>query len=313
MVAQLEALLSREHQPSAPFPIPAIDGEPPRYVVAQRGHDPGPARGDARRVGGGPAHHLGARRDRHELPRALDARRPRRPLRRDRRVPWHTLTQRDERLWTEEVVELFLDVGATGRSYAEVEWNPVNAVVDLWVDRPENRFDKEWNVAGSREPRPPRGKAAGRATGWTAVALLPWKALASKAPPGTALPPKPGDRWRFNVFRIERPGGPKEPEKDARFLAWSPDGEPELPRPPRLPGARLRRDVEARGALALALVPWRGETASRPRRRRRLHPATRRAAMAMGCTATVRVCGPDAAALPGSSAPRSTRSTASTG
>jgi uncharacterized sulfatase len=38
------------------------------------------------------------------------------------------------------------------------------------------------------------------------------------------LPPKPGDRWRFNVFRIERPGGPGAPEKDAQFLAWSPTG-----------------------------------------------------------------------------------------
>ena len=40
-----------------------------------------------------------------------------------------------------------------------------------------------------------------------------------------ALPPRPDDRWRFNVFRIERPGGPKEPEKDALYLAWSPTGQ----------------------------------------------------------------------------------------
>ena len=138
--------------------------------------------------------------------------------------PWHTLTQRDERLWNEEVVELFLDVGATGRSYAEVEWNPVNAVVDLWVDRAENRFDKDWNVAGLESRVHPRKDAAGRATGWTAVSLLPWTALSSKAPSGTALPPKAGDRWRFNAFRIERPGGPKEPQKDAQYLAWSPTG-----------------------------------------------------------------------------------------
>ena len=114
-------------------------------------------------------------------------------------------------------------MGATGRSYAEVEWNPVNAVVDLWVDRAENRFDKDWNVAGLESRVHPQG-GAGRPTGWTAVALLPWTALAAKAPAGTALPPKPGDRWRFNVFRIERPGGPKDPERDAQFLAWSPTG-----------------------------------------------------------------------------------------
>jgi uncharacterized sulfatase len=138
--------------------------------------------------------------------------------------PWHTLTRRDERLWNEEVVELFLDVGATGRSYAEIEWNPVNAVVDLWVDRPENRYDKEWDAAGLVSRVHPRKDSSGRTSGWTVTSILPWRALAAKAPPGTALPPAPGDRWRFNVFRIERPGGPKEPEKDAQFLAWSPTG-----------------------------------------------------------------------------------------
>jgi hypothetical protein len=139
--------------------------------------------------------------------------------------PWHTLTQRDERLWNEEVVELFLDVGATGRSYAELEWNPVNTVVDLWVDRAENRFDKDWDVAGLESRVHVRKDPAGRAAGWTVVAFLPWSALGAKAPAGTALPPKPGDRWRFNVFRIERPGGSGEPEKDAQYLAWSPTGQ----------------------------------------------------------------------------------------
>ncbi len=139
--------------------------------------------------------------------------------------PWHTLTKRDERLWNEEVVELFLDVGATGRSYAEVEWNPVNAVVDLWVDRAENRFDKGWDWSGLESRVRPRKDEAGRTTGWSVVCFLPWAALGAKAPAGTALPPRPGDRWRFNVFRIERPGGPADPEKDVQLLAWSPTGE----------------------------------------------------------------------------------------
>jgi hypothetical protein len=39
------------------------------------------------------------------------------------------------------------------------------------------------------------------------------------------LPPEPGDRWRFNVFRIKRPGGPGAPERDAIYAAWAvPDG-----------------------------------------------------------------------------------------
>ena len=39
--------------------------------------------------------------------------------------------------------------------------------------------------------------------------------------PRYALPPKVGDRWRFNVFRIKRPHGPSEPEREAVYAAWS--------------------------------------------------------------------------------------------
>ena len=39
--------------------------------------------------------------------------------------------------------------------------------------------------------------------------------------PASRRPRSPGDGWRFNVFRIERPGGKANPEKDAVFAAWS--------------------------------------------------------------------------------------------
>jgi len=188
--------------------------------------------------------------------------------------PWHTLTQRDARLWNEEVVELFLDVGATGRSYAEIEWNPANTVVDLWVDRPESRFDKDWDAVGLESRVHPRKDPAGRTTGWTAVAFLPWSSLAARAPAGTGLPPKPGDRWRFNVFRIERPSGPAEPEKDVQYLPWSPTGQTSFHVP------RAFREIEFADPAPPTLA---------------CHEESRET---MGCTGTVRVCGPDALALP---------------
>ena len=65
--------------------------------------------------------------------------------------------------------------------------------------------------------------AAGRTTGWTATAFLPWRGLrALPSAARVATPPRPGDRWRFNVFRIDRPGGKANPEKDAVQVAWSP-------------------------------------------------------------------------------------------
>ena len=310
VVAQMETLLSREHQPSSAFPILAIDGETPRYVV---GRTTATARAllagaeahwaKAQRITWGPeaiATSFRALWTTGGLALRYDVTDP---------SPWHTLTQRDERLWNEEVVELFLDVGSTGQSYAEIEWNPVGTVVDLWVDRADNRFDKDWNANDLESRVHPRKDAAGRTTGWTAVSLLPWAALTSKAPPGTALPPKAGDVWRFNAFRIERPGGETAPGKDAQFLAWSPTGNRSFhvplafremvfagtpgaapaaaPLPVDPPHASPRLDI-----VPIA-VPAHAATAPVPPVV--CHEESRET---MGCTGTVRACGPDAAALP---------------
>ena len=56
--------------------------------------------------------------------------------------------------------------------------------------------------------------------------FVPWsgfRPLPSAA--NVYLPPKPGDRWRFNVYRIERPQGAKKPAEGAIFASWSPTGQ----------------------------------------------------------------------------------------
>lgn len=139
--------------------------------------------------------------------------------------PWHTMTKRDEHLWDEEVVEIFVDLDRSGRDYYELEINPANVVCDLRMISPwpDKQGDTGWNLAGlETRVRTDKG-AAGETRGWTATAFLPWQGLRPlPAAAHVALPPKPGDAWRFNVFRIKRPGGPRSPEKDAVFAAWSP-------------------------------------------------------------------------------------------
>jgi hypothetical protein len=138
--------------------------------------------------------------------------------------PWHTMTRKDEHLWEEEVVEIFLDPGRSGRDYYELEINPANVVCDLRMISPwpDKKGDIDWTLAGL-ETRVRTEKSAGRVRGWTATAFLPWDGFRSlPSAERLALPPKPGDSWRFNVFRIKRPGGPASPEKDAVFAAWSP-------------------------------------------------------------------------------------------
>jgi Carbohydrate family 9 binding domain-like len=138
--------------------------------------------------------------------------------------PWHTMTREDEHLWDEEVVEIFIDLDRSGHDYYELEINPANVVCDLRMIAPwpNQKGDIDFDLAGLETRVHPR-KGAGTASGWTATAFLPWSGFRPlPSASRLALPPKPGDAWRFNVFRIERPGGPKDSAKGAVFAAWSP-------------------------------------------------------------------------------------------
>lgn len=138
--------------------------------------------------------------------------------------PWHTMTRRDDPIWEEEAVEIFLDPERDGR-YVEVELSPANVVCDLRraapgaaasdpIPVPSGLMDRGFGVAGleTAVTRTP--------TGWTGTLFLPWAGLGLAGAPeaGTALP--------FNVFRIKRPGGPSAPEEGAVFAAWSETGSP---------------------------------------------------------------------------------------
>jgi hypothetical protein len=136
------------------------------------------------------------------------------------REPWHTLTRHDDPLWEEEVVEVFVDPLRTGRDYAELEISPANVVCDVRMRRPwpDAEADLSWHIPGLETYVIHRADGSG----WVACAMVPFAALVSLSP-GTvsAVPPATGDRWRFNVFRIKRPGGSGAPERGAIYAAWS--------------------------------------------------------------------------------------------
>ena len=134
--------------------------------------------------------------------------------------PWFTMTNRDDPLWEEEVVEIFLDPLSDGR-YVEVELNPANVVCDLrklgpgeTASDPIGHMDRGFSVGGMRT-------AVSDADGsWIGTLFLPWDGL------GLPGPPRAGSEFPFNVFRIKRPSGPEAPEAGAVFAAWSPTGSP---------------------------------------------------------------------------------------
>lgn len=124
--------------------------------------------------------------------------------------PWATLRERDAALWTEEVVEVFVDPVGDGASYFELEINPLGAVCDLVLRRIRSGWRKDfaWRVDGLRS------HVRVSAGGWAAELALPFASL-------VADPPTPGSIWRANFLRIDRPGGGGS---EAELSAWSPTG-----------------------------------------------------------------------------------------
>lgn len=151
--------------------------------------------------------------------------------------PWHTMTKRDEHLWEEEVVEIFIDLDGTGKDYAEYQISPANVLCDVRMESgwPNVKSDLTWNHEGIESAVQMRAAAGNDPGGWTGIIRLPWRGLHSlpSVKEGRAsAPPAAGDRWRFNLYRIERPHGPADPGKDAIFAAWSPTGKTTFHHPP---------------------------------------------------------------------------------
>lgn len=159
--------------------------------------------------------------------------------------PWFTMKNRDDHLWEEEVVEIFLDPARAGRNYAELEISPGNIVCDVLMREPwpDKKLDLSWDFADleTRVVPTPRG--------WTAVAFIGWRSLSALPSGGDVrLPPRPGDAWRFNVFRIERPGGPANPAAGAIETAWSPPSAPSFHDPRAFRDFVFQPAARARGA-----------------------------------------------------------------
>ena len=229
-----EHLRPRGHAAVAAALAEAISGEGPgtrRYEVesAGAGHEPLLAGGDdawapARAISWGPPEYATTFRalwNEEGLFVLFDAIDPN---------PWHRLRKRDDPVFTEEAVEIFLDLDRSGTHYAEVEFSPAGVVCDFHVLRPLPEKegeppwhgDRAWNFEGV-ERRTWILRHGGQTQGWRVAAFLPWTGLRTlPSAARVALPPRRGDVWRFNVFRIERPHGPADPERDVVYAAWSP-------------------------------------------------------------------------------------------
>jgi hypothetical protein len=138
---------------------------------------------------------------------------------------WGTYSERDTPLYDEEVVEVFLSPTGDVRHYYEFEVSPHNVVFDAKVYSPDlhrgtMRVDTSWDcpdlqtavrVHGTVHDSPPstERRVPSTISAWSVEIAIPFAAFPE------VLPPKPGDVWRANFYRIDRAERPE-------FTAWSP-------------------------------------------------------------------------------------------
>ena len=122
--------------------------------------------------------------------------------------PNAAMTNRDANLWEEEVVEMFLSPTGELHTYAELEVNPLNTLFDAMILNNGKRTQvlRDWDMEAIRHA------VAFRSDGWSVEVALPFDEFYTA--PHT--PPRVGDTWRMNLYRIER-SDPKNPE----LTSWS--------------------------------------------------------------------------------------------
>jgi hypothetical protein len=131
---------------------------------------------------------------------------------------WSTLDKRDDKLWTQEAVELFIDADGDGKTYVELQANPKGAIFDSYLPRyreNQNDFDSGMKVAVNVDGTVDNRNDADK--GWTVEMQIPLAAAKGKEASMKNVPPAPGASWRVNFFRMDLPQG-----KPQAGTAWSP-------------------------------------------------------------------------------------------
>lgn len=132
---------------------------------------------------------------------------------------WGTYLSRDDPIWEEEVVEVFLCPSLDLTTYLEFELSPRNVQFDALVHNPTEersslRIDTSWDCADWESGVVVDGTLDDRSDTdrlWIAEMSFAFASL-----PGLPhCPPRPGDEWRVNFYRIDRTPTPE-------FSAWSP-------------------------------------------------------------------------------------------
>jgi hypothetical protein len=116
----------------------------------------------------------------------------------------------DEKLYTSNVVEIFLDASGDGSRYDEIEVAPTNALFDAsFSGGPRQGMDLSWSSHARHAVHVDGTLNDSRDVdrGWTVELAIPFASLTGMPRPQ----PQRGDRWKFNLYRLRQgPGQPGE-------------------------------------------------------------------------------------------------------
>lgn len=125
-----------------------------------------------------------------------------------------SFTKRDEYLWKEEAVEVFIDTDDEPDDYVEIEVSPKNVLYDSYIVDPENIDIEEtlkYNLKGIKTAVAVNGTVNSRSDadeGWTVEMAIP---LAEISPDFNTMA-----KWKINFYRINQDDSPLQ------YLSWSP-------------------------------------------------------------------------------------------
>jgi LmbE family N-acetylglucosaminyl deacetylase len=129
-----------------------------------------------------------------------------------------SFSKRDEHLWKEEAVEVFIDVDAEPNNYVEIEVSPKNVLYDSYIVDPK-KIDvpatAKFDLAGIRTAVSVDGTLDNRQDtdkNWSVEMAIPFAGLVKNFDPDQLK----DFNWRINFYRISEDGIP------LRYMAWSP-------------------------------------------------------------------------------------------
>ena len=149
---------------------------------------------------------------------------------------WSTMTIGDKDcLCKEETIEIFIDPNGDRKDYAEIHINCLNTINDLWIPQPPKDGKWEyhdgrpvdwpdlytWTQEGMKHAVENYGTVNDRSDvdrGSVFEFALPWKGF-GKISGSENIPPEPGDVWRININRYERP---REGDDTIELSGWAP-------------------------------------------------------------------------------------------